>query len=201
MHIFSDYTTGISFIDALLEEHTPWYIIQNLEEIIVLQITKLDKHLYHIDNNIAIHKSAVIESGSVLKGPMIISENCFVAAFSYLRAGVILSKKVSVGPNCEIKQSIVGTNSAIAHLNYIGNSFIASHVNIEAGVVFANTNHDKAEKEISVLINNKFINTQQTKFGSIVGSNCKIGANAVLSPGIALTANTLVPRLALINNL
>lgn len=36
------------------------------------------------------------------------------------------------------------------------------------------------------------------KFGSLVGDECRIGANAVLSPGTLLTPKTVVRRLELV---
>ncbi|MBO5563850.1 MAG: hypothetical protein J5939_09090 [Bacteroidales bacterium] len=36
------------------------------------------------------------------------------------------------------------------------------------------------------------------KFGSLVGDGCRIGANAVLSPGTILPPKTIVKRLQLI---
>jgi acetyltransferase-like isoleucine patch superfamily enzyme len=43
--------------------------------------------------------------------------------------------------------------------------------------------------------------TTTEKFGSLVGDNCKIGANAVLSPGKILIPGIVVKRLELIEQL
>ena len=43
------------------------------------------------------------------------------------------------------------------------------------------------------MYNGKIIKTNTNKFGALVGDNCKIGANAVLSPGTMLTKNTIMP--------
>ncbi|MDZ7614087.1 MAG: hypothetical protein U5K51_10655 [Flavobacteriaceae bacterium] len=45
----------------------------------------------------------------------------------------------------------------------------------------------------------KLIQTNTEKFGSLVGDGCKIGANAVLSPGTILSKNTVVKRLELVD--
>jgi acetyltransferase-like isoleucine patch superfamily enzyme len=37
------------------------------------------------------------------------------------------------------------------------------------------------------------------KFGALIGDHCRIGANAVLSPGTILKPGTVVPRLALVD--
>ncbi len=103
----------------------PWEITSNLKLILEKYILKL-KANYKIENGIAIHQSAIIEQGVVLKAAIIISENCFVGANAYLRAGDYLAKSVTVGPGCEIKSSIIFSNTVIAHFNFIGHSIIGN---------------------------------------------------------------------------
>ena len=175
----------------------PWEIISDLENIIADQILKLNTD-YKIQNNIAIHKSATIEQGVILKGTIIISENCFVGANAYFRGPIFLGKSVKVGPSTEIKQSIILNNSAIAHFNYIGNSIVGQDTNFEAGSICANHFNERLNKTIYINIDGELINTKTEKFGSLVGDNSKVGANAVLSPGTILRMNSIVKRLELI---
>ena len=175
----------------------PWEIIIDLENIIADQILKLNTD-YKIQNNIAIHKSATIEQGVILKGTIIISENCFVGANAYFRGPIFLGKSVKVGPSTEIKQSIILNNSAIAHFNYIGNSIVGQDTNFEAGSICANHFNERLNKTIYINIDGELINTKTEKFGSLVGDNSKVGANAVLSPGTILRMNSIVKRLELI---
>ena len=156
---------------------------------------------YHIDNNIAIHTSAIIESGGVIKSPAIVGENCFVGANAYFREGVFLDKEVKIGPGCEIKNSIIFSGTAVAHFNYIGNSIIGRNVNFEAGSIAANHYNERVNKKILVLYQSQIIETKVEKFGSLVGDNSRIGANAVLSPGTILKKNSVVRRLELIEQI
>ena len=48
-------------------------------------------------------------------------------------------------------------------------------------------------------MNGQLIETGVTKFGALVGDDCKIGANAVLSPGTILAKGTVVGRLQLVD--
>jgi NDP-sugar pyrophosphorylase family protein len=175
----------------------PWEVIDNLEDILLQSIKTLDNN-YTIENNIAIHKTATIEQGVIFKGTVIISENCFVGANAYLRGPVFMSNSVKVGPSSEIKQSLIFDNSTIAHFNYIGNSIIGVNINFEAGSICANHFNEKLDKRIFIKHNNQIIDTKTEKFGSLVGDNSKIGANAVLSPGTILEKNSIVKRLELI---
>ena len=69
------------------EDSQPQRIIDNLEDILLQRIKVLDNN-YKIENNIAIHKTATIEQGVILKGTIIISENFFVGANAYLRGPI-----------------------------------------------------------------------------------------------------------------
>ena len=134
----------------------------------------------------SIHPDAVIEAGAVLKSPILIGPGCFVAAHAYLRGGVVLGPGVTVGPGVEVKSSLIGPGSTIAHFNFVGDSIIGAGVNLEAGAIVANHWNERPD-------------TGRTKFGALIGDRCRIGANAVLSPGTILKPGTVVPRLALVD--
>lgn len=176
----------------------PWVITNELKHNLSRYIQELNENEYSITDGIAIHKTATIESGVVLKKPVVINENCFVGANSYFREGVFLDKNVKIGPGCEIKGSILLSNSVIAHFNYIGNSIIGKNVNFEAGSIAANHFNERIDKNIFVKYKSEIINTNSQKFGALVGDNSRIGANAVLSPGTILEKNSIVKRLELI---
>src|SRR6187402_1821106 len=91
----------------------PWEITNNLSDIICKKIETLDGN-FIIKDGIAVHKSARIEERVILKGPLIISEDCFIGANAYLRNGVFLGKGTSVGPACEVKTSIIFEHTEIA---------------------------------------------------------------------------------------
>ena len=90
----------------------------------------------------------------------------------------------------------------VAYNQRIGRSLIiGSNVNFEAGSVAANHYNERENKIISVLYEDEIIITGIKKFGSLVGDACKVGANAVLSPGTILKKGTVVKRLELIEQL
>jgi bifunctional N-acetylglucosamine-1-phosphate-uridyltransferase/glucosamine-1-phosphate-acetyltransferase GlmU-like protein len=178
----------------------PWEIVQCIPVMLPEIIKRLDAD-YRIENDIAIHRSATIEQHVVLKGPIIIGAGSFIGAHAYLRGGVFLDDGVSVGPGCEIKSTIILKRSALAHFNFVGDSFIGANVNMEAGSVIANHYNEREDKLIRVADRELVIATGLTKFGALVGDYCRIGANAVLSPGTTLTPGTIVKRLELIDQL
>lgn len=148
---------------------------------------------------IFIHPSSIVEEGVILKGPVFIGPNCFVGAHAYLRGGVYLMGKNSIGPGCELKSCILFPNTNLAHFNFVGNSIVGSNVNLEAGAIVANHFNERSEKEIVVTVRGQRMKTNTTKFGALIGDGCKIGANAVLSPGTILEEGSIVDRLQLVN--
>ena len=196
----NDYITGFSDTFAAQQDALPWEVVKNFPAILEEMLRHLNSD-YIVKDGVAVHQSATVEKSVVLKAPVIISENCFIGANAYLRGGVFLGSGATIGTGCEIKTSIILHQSAIAHFNFVGDSLIGSNVNFEAGSIVANHFNERADKQIRVVINGESIDTGVTKFGALVGDTCKIGANAVLSPGTILAKGTVVKRLELVEQL
>lgn len=196
----SDFISNVPFQIATEIEDQPWKLIENLKELIESLIPNLSSE-FNIENGVAIHQTASIESGVTFKAPVIIGAHCKIGANAYFREGVLLGDSVKIGPSSEIKSSIICSQSAIAHLNYIGNSIIGSHVNFEGGSIAANHYNEREDKAIRVIYKGDIQDIGLTKFGALVGDHSKIGANAVLSPGTILERNSIVKRLELIEQL
>lgn len=175
----------------------PWELTSNIKEILETILAKLDSE-FNIADGIAIHKSTTVEKGVTFKRPFIAMENCVISANAYFREGVFLDRSVKIGPSSEIKSSIICSGTAIAHLNYIGNSIIGNQVNFEGGSIAANHYNERVNKQIQVKFLERIINTGVEKFGALVGDHSRIGANAVLSPGTILEKNSIIKRLELV---
>ena len=197
MILIQDYIREFSLAFPNAGNMLPWHFTSQLRELISSMIELLNND-FTVENNVAVHRSAIIEAGVILKAPAIIHADCFIGGHAYLRGGVFLGNGVSIGPGVEIKSSYIGSNSSIAHYNFIGDSLLGSEVNFEAGAVIANHYNERKEKDISVRINGNNFHTGTTKFGALVGDHSKIGANAVLSPGTVLPPASVVKRLALV---
>lgn len=180
-----------------LTDEMPWDIIAHLQQTIVqLQASLGDD--YRIENGVAIHQTAVIGHNATIKPPAIISADCFVGANSYLRNGVFLAPGAKVGICCEVKTSVMLEGSAVAHFNFVGDTIIGHDVNIEAGAILANHYNERDDDSVFVCYEGQRIPTGLHKFGSLVGDGCRIGANAVLSPGALLLPKTIIRRLELV---
>jgi UDP-N-acetylglucosamine diphosphorylase / glucose-1-phosphate thymidylyltransferase / UDP-N-acetylgalactosamine diphosphorylase / glucosamine-1-phosphate N-acetyltransferase / galactosamine-1-phosphate N-acetyltransferase len=150
-------------------------------------------------DDVAVHRSATIESGAVIKGPAIICAGCFIAAGAYLRGGVWLDESCVIGPGAELKSSFVFGGSKLAHFNFVGDSILGSGVNLEAGSILANFRNERADKKIRVRVGTELQRTGVEKFGALVGDGALIGANAVIAPGALIPPGQVVPRLSLLD--
>lgn len=196
----SDFIANLPLSRFNKTDETPWNLVRDIKPLIESLFKNLSNE-FKIENGIAIHHTAIIEQGVTLKPPLIINANCKISAHAYFREGVYLEEFVKIGPSSEIKSSIICSHSAIAHMNYIGNSIIGSRVNFEAGSIAANHYNERKNKSIQVTYQGKIEDTGLRKFGALVGDDSKIGANAVLSPGTILPKGSVVKRLELIEQL
>ena len=80
----------------------------------------------------------------------------------------------------------------------MGDSIIGLGVNVEAGAILCNHYNERFDDTVYVHVDGHRISTGLQKFGSLVGDDCRIGANAVLSPGTLLKPRTIVRRLELV---
>jgi NDP-sugar pyrophosphorylase family protein len=172
----------------------PWEITSQAVELIRSMIDELGDG-YALDGDKAIHTSANVEDGAVIKGPTILGPRSFVAAGAYLRGGVFLGEDCIVGPSCELKTTIMFRGSKIAHLSFVGDSILGADVNIEAGAIVANYRNEMYDKRIRIVWRESIIDTGVEKFGALIGDHARIGANAVVAPGALIEPGRRLARL------
>jgi NDP-sugar pyrophosphorylase family protein len=200
---------GLSLIDeqiagfrksALKEfyDYAPWELTLNSNEIVERLLGRLGDG-YDVRGDVAVHRASIVESGAILKGPLIVGSDCFVATGAYVRGGCWLEANCIIGPGAELKSSFVFAKSKLAHFNFVGDSILGNEVNLEAGSIIANCRNERANPGISFIHKGELIETGAEKFGALVGDRTKIGANAVVAPGAILAPDTIVKRLSLVD--
>lgn len=177
----------------------PWQLVGDVARIVRQWIATLPAEEYVIDGDVAIHRTATVEAGAVLKGPLIVGPVCFIAAGAYLRGGNWLDRGCSLGPGVELKSSFVFADAKLAHFNFVGDSIVGRNVNLEAGSIVANYRNERADKEIRVRIDGVLFATGVEKFGALIGDGVRIGANAVTAPGALLRPGAVVQRAQLLD--
>lgn len=194
----SDFVAGWASSPFAESDDRPWRVTQRAEELIGSAIPGLGSD-YVLHGAVAVHRSATVEIGAILKGPVIIGARCFVAAGAYLRGGCYLAEECVIGPGCELKTGFMLSGSKLAHLNFVGDSILGAGVNVEAGAIIANYRNELEDKAIRIGLREGVIETGVDKFGALVGDGVRIGANAVIAPGALLAPATIVGRLELVD--
>ena len=150
---------------------------------------KIEKYCT-ILGNVIIEKGVEIKSGTYIEGPAYIGKNSKVGPNSYIRAFTCVGDNCRIGQAVEVKNSVIGDGSHIAHLSYVGDSIIGSDCNFGAGTIAANLRFDS--KTIKSEVKGKVIDTGRRKFGCVIGDNVKTGINVSIMPGILIGKNSVI---------
>jgi NDP-sugar pyrophosphorylase family protein len=176
----------------------PWAWTANAADIVRALLASCGDD-YEIHGDVAVHRSATVEPGALVKGPALIGPNCFIASTALLRGGCWMEEGCIIGPSAELKTSFLFGGAKLAHLNFVGDSVLGADVNVEAGAMIANHRNERADKRIRIRVHGAVIDTGVEKFGALVGDGARIGANAVIAPGALLAPGAIVARLSLVD--
>lgn len=178
----------------------PWHLLKLLP-ILLAEITEK-----YIDPSAVIHPTAVIEGNVIIAegvrvlphasiiGPAYIGPHSIIGNNALVR-GSSIGDHCVVGYNTEVKGSLLHSH-VWTHSTYIGDSAIGSNVSFGAGTVTGNLRLD--EEEILSEVGEIKLGTGLTKFGTIIGDNCRIGIRVAINPGVKIGDGTFVSSGALI---
>lgn len=172
----------------------PWALVTQAPAVVRQLLAELPADEYRVQDEIAIHRTAIVEEGALLKGPLIIGAHCFIASGSLLRGGCWLDAHCIIGPGAELKTAFVFSGSKLAHFNFVGDSVLGHGINLEAGSIVANYRNERDDKDVQVRVEGILQRTGCDKFGALLGDQCRVGANAVLAPGAVLAPASVVGR-------
>jgi UDP-N-acetylglucosamine diphosphorylase/glucosamine-1-phosphate N-acetyltransferase len=139
---------------------------------------------------VCIGKNTIIRSGTYIKGPVHIGEDCDIGPNSYIRECTTIGNKCHVGNACEIKNTIILDGTNVAHLSYVGDSIIGENVNLGAGTITANLRLD--EKCVITPVKGEKVDTGRRKLGVMIGDNVKTGIGTTIMPGVKIGPNSLI---------
>ena len=143
-----------------------------------------------ISKNVKIGNNVIISSFSHLEGVKI-DNNVKIGPYARIRPGVIIESGSIIGNFVEVKKSIIGKNSKLNHLSYIGDANIGKNVNIGAGTITCNydgvkKNKTKIKDKVFIGSNSSLVAPITINEGSIVGAGSVITKN-VKKESLALT--------------
>ncbi|MDR0876074.1 MAG: UDP-N-acetylglucosamine diphosphorylase [Clostridiales Family XIII bacterium] len=110
-----------------------------------------------------------------------VGENTAVGPFAYMRPGSFVGARCKIGDFVEIKNSVIGDDTKISHLSYIGDADLGTNINVGCGVVFVN--YDGREKHRSTVGD-----------GAFIGCNVNIISPVTIESGSYVAAGSTVSR-------
>lgn len=147
---------------------------------------------------IYIGEGAVIEEGSVLKGPLVIG------AYSRVKAGAKLYPNVTIGPRCtvggEMNNVVFLGNSSKGHDGYLGCAVLGEWCNIGAGTSNSNLQNNWASVKLYDYKLANYRDTDLLKVGTFIGDFTMIGINSsittgsVIGVGAQIAISNIIPK-------
>ncbi|MGQ4668689.1 hypothetical protein ACUIJN_23190 [Metabacillus halosaccharovorans] len=216
---FEDFFSLEEDTKQIFESYSLIDLTESIEEIVNNILTK---YFLSNDVNTYIHKTANVSNKSsiegrvyigpnvtvqdyaYIKGPAIILKNTLIGKSSFLRGGTFIGSYSTVGHASEIVSSIIMNRTSITHFNMISNSIIGNNVNLSAFVtcssfLLKNRSIINLSEDIYIYYkdgNKKKLNA--TKFGAIIGDNCRLGAYVIAYPGVTMAPGCVVyPQISL----
>ncbi len=117
-----------------------------------------------------------------------IGEGTKVGPFAYLRPGSLIGRHVKIGDFVEIKKSVIGDDTKISHLTYVGDAEVGRRVNLGCGVVVVN--YDGRVKNRTVIGDDAFVGCNTNLVSPV-----EIKEHAYIAAGSTITME--VPAYAL----
>ena len=142
-----------------------------------------------IADNVSVGNNVRILSFSHLEGVKI-ENNVDVGPYARLRPGTILKSGSKVGNFVEVKKSIIGKNSKLNHLSYIGDTKLGKKVNIGAGTITCN--YDGIKKSKTSIGDEVFVGSNSSLVAPI-----KLEKKSTIGAGSVITKKVLKNSLAL----
>ena len=135
-----------------------------------------------ISKNVKIGNNVIISSFSHLEGVKI-DNNVKIGPYARIRPGVIIESGSRIGNFVEVKKSIIGKNSKLKHLSYIGDANIGKNVNIGAGTITCN--YDGVKKNKTKIKDKVFIGSNSSLVAPItINESSIVGAGSVITKNV-----------------
>ena len=164
------------------------------ETVFFTQNTKIGKNVtidpyVVISENVSIGNNVRILSFSHLEG-VVIKNNVNIGPYARLRSGTVLKSGSKIGNFVEIKKSIIGEDSKVSHLSYIGDSNLGKKVNIGAGTITCN--YDGVRKSKTNIRDEVFVGSNTSLIAPV-----ELGKKSIIGAGSVITKNVRSKSLAL----
>jgi len=149
-----------------------------------------------LKGSVHIGDNSIIGDNTVIEGPCYIGDNCKIGFSNVLRGPVNIENDFLSGAFAEIKDSIIQKGTHI-HSGYFGDLIIGEDCRFGAGFNSANRRLDRGE--IKSLVKGERIGTGLTSFGGAIGNNSRFGVRTSLMPGVLIGSDCKIGPNSLIS--
>jgi bifunctional UDP-N-acetylglucosamine pyrophosphorylase/glucosamine-1-phosphate N-acetyltransferase len=119
-----------------------------------------------------------------------IADDASVGPFAHLRPGTEIGRHARIGNYVETKKAVIGVNSKVSHLTYVGDAELGNDVNIGAGCVTCN--YDGFNKYKTTIEDGVFVGS-----GTMMVAPITIGKGSLVAAGSTLTKDVPPGALAI----
>lgn len=110
----------------------------------------------------------------------VVGDGATVGPFTHLRPGTQLGRATKVGAFAETKNAVIGSESKVPHLAYVGDATVGERVNIACGVI--TVNYDGRNKSHTTVEDGAFVGCDTMLVAPVT-----IGAGAYTAAGSTIT--------------
>lgn len=100
-----------------------------------------------LEDGVTVHSSVILKSK--------VGAKTTIGPFAHIRPESDLGENVRIGNFVEVKKSVIGNESKVSHLSYIGDAEIGNQVNVGCGSI--TVNYDGKNKYITTIEDNVFV--------------------------------------------
>ena len=130
-------------------------------------------------SKVKVGNNVIIKSFSHLEDCKV-ENKVHIGPYARIRPGSVLKESSKVGNFVEVKKSMIGKNSKINHLTYIGDANIGKSVNVGAGTITCN--YDGVKKSKTTIKDNAFIGSNSSLVAPVtIEQNSIVGAGSVIT--------------------
>lgn len=119
-----------------------------------------------------------------------IESDAKIGPFARIRPNSHIKQGAKIGNFVEIKNSVIGKKTSVAHLTYIGDSDVGDNTNFGCGVVTAN--YDGAKKHRTIIGNSVFLGCNTNLIPPVT-----VGDGAITAAGTTITEDVPADALAI----
>lgn len=145
-----------------------------------------------VSGPVVIDTDAEIRAGAIVQGPCYVGPGSFVGHNCLVRPYTSLGARSLVGFGVELKNCVLMDGARVGRLSFIGDSVIGEGVDVGAGTMTINREHD--DREITVLLDDKAVPSHFRKLGAFIGDRAIVGSGHSLAPGSVVQAGEGVPN-------